>query len=608
MDRIGPYEVVEEIARGGMGVVLRARDPRSGDPVAIKVLLGGDLANPLQQRRFKRESDALRRLTHENIVAIRDVGEHAGAPYLVMDLIEGETLEDRLERDGPFPPREAAELTRQLGWALEHAHAQSLLHRDVKPANVLIDTAGQPLLTDFGLVKDLDPDVSRLSRSGQFLGTPGYTPPEQARGALKSIGPHSDVYSLGATLYTLLTGESPARGETLLEIYTATQTVVPTPPSTLRPEVDPSLEAICMRCLEKDPLGRYATARALAQALERYLSGEVTAGEPREGTRPRPRRRVFAGLTLGVAAAAALVGGWTAGPDRAAAQELLDAATAARVAKDDAKAIGFLDLALEEDPSWSELWSRRAYYRRATGDIDGALADLEHLIGLTGSASAYSLLADALEERGDLKGAIAAYNQAIGLGARNQTIHNSLAQLFEKTGDDRAAIAEYSKAVALAPNALVPRMNRATACERIGDYDAAISDCDHALGVFPAYHYAFALRGKSKRKRGDLRSGLRDLNESLKLFDDPEIRFQRGRCLLELKDYSAAIRDFNEALAVHPDYVSALTARGLARARTGNLMGGRDDYSHALQQLPAGSANADLVRNAIAQIDDELNR
>jgi len=214
---IGPYAIEGELARGGVGVVYRARDPGLGRDVAVKLLHAGRGAAPNLRRRFQREAEALARLSHPHVVAVHAAGEAAGCPYLVMDLVPGASLQDRLDREGPLPVREAVGLAAKIARALEAVHAAGLLHRDVKPANVLLRAGDRaPLLTDFGLAKDLDSSQTRLSKTGRFLGTPGFWPPEQARGRLSETGPAADVYALGATLYALLTGaRAPVRGRGL---------------------------------------------------------------------------------------------------------------------------------------------------------------------------------------------------------------------------------------------------------------------------------------------------------------------------------------------------------------------------------------------------------
>lgn len=276
--RIGRYEIVRELARGGMGVVLLARHAELGREVALKVMRGSAADKGMVQR-FIAEAQTVAQLDHPNIVRVHEVGKEGEDPFLVMDLIEGESLEDTLKRQGTLPNREVGEIGRALAEALEHAHERSIVHRDVKPANVLIDKEGRPLLTDFGLAKDLSAGEG-LTQEGQWVGTPGYMPPEQASGDLRRIDRKSDVYGLGGTLYALLSGRPPFETKTAHETLKAIQETRPTPLRELRADVSPDLEAVILKCLEKQPESRYASARELAEDLGRYLHDHPVLARP----------------------------------------------------------------------------------------------------------------------------------------------------------------------------------------------------------------------------------------------------------------------------------------------------------------------------------------
>jgi len=218
---VAGYELLDELGRGGMGVVYRARDPRLGREVAIKLLPAARCSETARER-FRREGETMARLEHPHIVKVHDSGEEAGQLYLVMDLIQGQSLHDRLEQSGPLSVERAAELTRKLSLAVAAAHRVNVIHRDLKPANVLIDTAGEPRLLDFGLAKALDSTGAELSKSGQAMGTPGFWSPEQAIGDRSRIGPGTDVYGLGGLLYAALTGRPPIDLGSFAEIVIAT--------------------------------------------------------------------------------------------------------------------------------------------------------------------------------------------------------------------------------------------------------------------------------------------------------------------------------------------------------------------------------------------------
>ena len=266
------YEVLEELGRGGMGVVYRAWQLRPRRVVALKMILAGEHAGPEALARFEVEAEAVARLQHPHIVQVHAVGEHAGRPYVVLEYVDGGSLERRLT-GAPQPARWAAELVETLAQAMHYAHGQGIVHRDLKPANVLLTADGTPKVTDFGLAKLLAGAAGVNTQSGAVLGTPSYMAPEQAGGKSKEIGPATDVYALGAILYELLTGRPPFRGETPLDTLHQVQGVDPVPPSRLQPRVPRDLTTICLKCLQKERPKRYPTAEALADDLQRFLDG-----------------------------------------------------------------------------------------------------------------------------------------------------------------------------------------------------------------------------------------------------------------------------------------------------------------------------------------------
>jgi WD40 repeat protein/tRNA A-37 threonylcarbamoyl transferase component Bud32 len=275
LTRVANYELLKEIGRGGMGVVFKARDVRLNRIVALKMIRGGTLANSDERQRFEKEAAAAAQLQHPNIVALYEVSPFDQQPFLSMEYIGGTSLAERLSL-GPLSGRRAAEYLELTARAVHYAHTRGIVHRDLKPANVLLDENDQPKVTDFGLAKQMETD-SDQTRTGAILGTPSYMSPEQAAGS-KSIGPASDVYSLGAVLYELITGKPPFCGETPLKTLNLVAEQDPIPPRMLTPSVDRDLETICLKCLEKSPQRRYASAESLADDLHLYLSGEpITA-------------------------------------------------------------------------------------------------------------------------------------------------------------------------------------------------------------------------------------------------------------------------------------------------------------------------------------------
>ncbi len=272
LGRMGQYEVLELLGQGGMGIVYKAKQSNLDRTVALKVILGGLHAPPDNLQRFRTEAEAVARLQHPNVVQIYEVGEHEGHSYFSLEYVEGGTLADKI-RTTSLTCREATNLVQTLASAMHVVHDHGLIHRDLKPANVLLTKSGEPKITDFGLVKQLNVQATK-TQTGTVMGTPSYMAPEQARGQTKAIGPATDVYALGAILYELLTGRPPFRAETPLDTVLQVIDQEPLPVRLLNPSVPRDLETICMKCLEKEPGRRYESAAHLAGDLDRYLRGE----------------------------------------------------------------------------------------------------------------------------------------------------------------------------------------------------------------------------------------------------------------------------------------------------------------------------------------------
>lgn len=273
----GGYELLTEIARGGMGVVYKARQRSLNRIVALKMVLGSRREGSIDRDRFLAEAKAVARLSHPHIVPIYEVGEHDGQPYFTMQFIAGGSLRERQE-EFRHDQRAIADLVATVARAVEHAHRRGILHRDIKPSNVLLDDKRQPHVTDFGLAKQLDDD-SNLTQAGAVVGTPSYMAPEQA-GGQTDVCTAVDVYGLGAVLYELLTGQPPFKGETPMETLLQVMQQEPKPPRQLVSSIDPDLETIALKCLEKDPGRRYGSAEAVADDLDRWSTDQPILARP----------------------------------------------------------------------------------------------------------------------------------------------------------------------------------------------------------------------------------------------------------------------------------------------------------------------------------------
>ena len=280
--RFGDYDIIDEIARGGMGVVYLARHRVLKRVVALKVLRSGDNASTEERERLLREAKAAAGLSHPNIVPIHEFSIFQGQPYFTMDFIDGHPL-DRVLENGPLNTREAVEIIEAVARAIAYAHARGIIHRDLKPANIIITPEGRPMITDFGLAVEQTADGEeqrRMTMAGSVMGTIPYAPPEQAAGKIDQISERSDVYAMGAVLYEMVTGRPPFTGFTQFELMRRVINQEPQPPRNINPKVHRDVETIILKCLEKDPRRRYDTAKAFADDCQSFLKGEVITARP----------------------------------------------------------------------------------------------------------------------------------------------------------------------------------------------------------------------------------------------------------------------------------------------------------------------------------------
>ena len=575
MRSVHGYTIEEELARGGAGVVFRARDPR-GQRVALKVLQRGGSAGNVA--RFRREVAALARLRHPGIVRLRDAGvTDFGQRYLVLDFVEGDTLAARLER-GPLPVSYAVELLSEVARALEAAHRQGILHRDVKPANVLLTPEGRPRLTDFGLAVDADGGHS-LTASGAMLGTPGYMPPEQGMGELDKLGPPADVYGLGATLYASLCGRPPFEGEPL-QVLTAASERDPEPPSAHRAQVSPTLDAICLRCLERDPARRYADAGELAVALEGFLSGEDPQVAP-------PRRSGSRAWILGPLAGVALAGAvvavvvWSQRMEPAAdpqpptaavdtpsglGPELFARLDALEQAEDPQGALAVSEPLLERFPDHPRLLAHVGRERCMLDQMQRGLPLLERAVELDPrSADAWRFLAIACLAVDNAR-ALAAIECSLQLAETPQA-YAVRARALVQTGDLDGADRDLLRAEALDPDYRHLDVTRAVWHLGKGQLQEADALLSRLLETDPTAS-RYLMRAQIRRAaKAPPERVLADLEAALARRSFPQAIQARATLFTELGRYAEAERDWTRYLEFKPRTAIALCYRALLRAR-----------------------------------------
>ncbi len=639
------------LGRGGMGAVYRAHDAASGRDVAVKVLLPGGSGSNRNHARFEREVEVLARLRHPNIVMIHGAGEARGQPYMVLELVEGPSLHDLLNA-GPIEHRHAAALALKLARALEAAHQHGVLHRDVKPANVLLNHAGEPMLADFGVARDLQSQAESLTRTGSMTGTPSYWSPEQARGDKDAMGPHTDVYSLGAMLYELLSGELPFHAGSLIELMVATQEKVPKPPSSHCPEISTDLDAITLKCLEKNPADRYSSAAALAEDLQRYLDGsDVAASSARSIGWLAPRRRLplVAGAVTVCAVGLLFWVGTRTQPstnDLAPANDPADARPgpaengkpaesaeqkAARHFESKFKEIR----ALHEAFRFDELLAACDALEKelAPGSAERRKVGLERVESAFKGMAVFHKPPPSPQELTNLR----------KLEARGYTGYEARGTAFYKAAALEEAIRDLTTAIELDSTKYRPYVYRGRSHAGLSQFAEAERDFSTALRLFGANTELYCRRARARRGLGDLVGSRSDFTTSLEAerpFGPHLAHFDLAWAHMFVGDYTRAADSFTRAIPLmrrspaarlgygyslaalgrldeaaaallHPEArpVSPrdLFKRGLILKRAGKHKQAKTDFKRCLKRLPKDSPARATVLKALGRLS-ELER
>ena len=589
MRSLGPYEVLEELGRGASGAVLRGRDPRDGREVALKLLL-----EPLEgegRQRILRELTLLRALDHRGIVRVLDHGlDGAGRPWLALELVSGGSLEDRVRTRGPLPDAAVRALGAELGEALAHAHARGLVHRDLKPGNVLLEADGRARLADFGLARRQGPvDATRLTETGAILGTPAYMAPEQARDA--RVGPAADVWALGATLYFALTGAPPFEAPSLFALLTLLLGPAPAPrPSARRPVIDPDLEAVVMRCLAKDP-----AARPDALEVARDL------GRP---TAPVARRWPHLLLGLGTILTAAAAGGLLAWSGSAPPAPPPPAPPPVKASPSDP--------GREQQVPLPREGLAEAQARLWRGDLSGAREALDELLRLApDQAEALTVRAQVRAWQGDPPGCTADLERALALDPEHPPALALQAELLLQRDQPRAALEAVERALARAPSDPEARLTRAKALAVLNRPDEARDELEAllqpdsparaVLARTPLLFQALTIRAQLRVRAGDwsgVEADARVVLESRPL--DHDLRGLLCEALMRLGRAAEAERELTRILDADPDHPGALFARAELQRAAGDLEGGRA----TLERIVAAARDphaVDLARSLLAE-------
>jgi serine/threonine-protein kinase len=616
-----------------MGFVFRALDERLSRIVAIKVLAPALAASTLARCRFEREARAAAAVCHEHVVTIHAVDEAAGYPYLVMQFVSGQSLQEKLDKGGAIGTKEVLRIGMQVASGLAAAHTQGLIHRDIKPANLLLENGVERVkITDFGLARAID-DAS-ITDSGMILGTPHYMSPEQARG--EAVDHRSDLFSLGSVLFAMCTGQPPFRAESTVAVLRKVSDDVPRSVRELNPDVPDWLEAIVVRLMSKDPAARFQSAGEVAELLARRLAQvqHPAAPPPRQpapthapGSPSRPLARPLALSAGAVVLLTAAVGGWvrlhpharhpvpverTAAADppapppppapaatptpapaavsvdaRNKALDFIEVGDVATRRGDVKKAIEYYTEALAQDPTSTRALVARAHLNNdyRIRDFKSAIVDTTEALRLDPkNAEAYEERAYSAYSSGDLRRAVGDASEAILLDPGRIWAYSHRGAAYRELGEWKHAVIDLTEFLAKKPDVSWSLLNRALAYQGLGDDDRALADADRAIKLGPKVNHFRTLRAQLLARKKDYDRARAEYAEAIRVSSDAEKFFvyqRRGDFEVSISEFETAIADYTETIKRNRDMAQTKDVSAyVARAQV-YLMWGRTDEAIA---------------------------
>jgi tetratricopeptide (TPR) repeat protein/predicted Ser/Thr protein kinase len=643
-ENFGRYRILRKLGQGGMGAVYLAHDSQLDRPVALKVPHFSAADGPDALERFYREARAAALIVHANICPVYDVNEHDGVPYVTMAYIEGRALADLIRAGKPLPQRPTAATVRKLALALHEAHRRGVVHRDLKPSNVMINSRREPVVMDFGLAWRLDREDARLTKSGSILGTPAYMSPEQVRGDVSALGPGCDIYSLGVLLYEMLTCRLPFQGSTAT-VLGQILTQDPPRPSSHRPDLDPSLEAVCLRAMARNVEDRYATMGELAEALGNYLrasapgarpgevmdaqaadpadlllevlpadtgraappaertprSGAIPVAEPAGPTRrPSPTRKEPVPVAVPAAPE-------KRPPPRRAPSTIRSAPAPATVRRGPAPrgstawvlwvagGVGLLLLLAIGAPVVYFLLSPTSGPSYQHGvqavqahDYPQALTCFDDEIRTNPrNALAYAQRGNVYRHLCDLQKAQDDLTKAIELNRRLALAYAYRGDVNADLERDDAALADCNRAIELDKSLGIAYSYRGLIYLKKGDFDKAVTDCEQAVQLSPTEADVYHCRGLVREAKADAAGARQDWDQALRL--DPALVWAyvaRARQETDEGSNDLAVSDCDMALVIAPTYATAYAIRALAHGRQDNFDEALADCDQALRLNP----------------------